>query len=70
MIGENRKLGPVYTIDDEVGSWKMVIFNGPRSWSDFFTKNSIESLGPSLGVNRMWAKKNDHVPKSECANFF
>jgi len=27
-------------------------------------------LGPSLGVNRMWTKKNDHAPKSECVEFF
>ena len=25
-------------------------------------------LGPSLGVNQMWTKRNDHAPKSECAN--
>ena len=31
-----------------------------------FTKPS----GPSLGVNRMWTKKNDHAPKNECADFF
>jgi hypothetical protein len=23
------------------------------------------ALGPSLGVNQMWTKKNDHAPKSE-----
>jgi hypothetical protein len=27
-------------------------------------------LGPSLGVNQVWTKINDHVPENECANFF
>ena len=25
-------------------------------------------MGLSLGVNRMWTKKNDHVPKNECVD--
>jgi hypothetical protein len=25
----------------------------------------LKALGPSLGVNQMWTKKNDHAPKSE-----
>ena len=29
----------------------------------------LKALGPSLGVNRMWIKKNDHAPKIECATY-
>ena len=37
----------------------------------FFKKNQFaKPLGPSLGVNRMWIERNDHAPKSECADFF
>ena len=57
-------------MDHEVGPWKMAFVNGPRSWSDFPTEKLVlRALGPSLGVNRMWTKKNDHAPKSERADF-
>jgi hypothetical protein len=39
------------------------------SWSDFL-KLVLKALGPSLDVNRMWTKKDDHAPKCECAEFF
>ena len=26
--------------------------------------------GPSVGVNQMWTKRNNHAPKNECAGFF
>jgi hypothetical protein len=26
-------------------------------------------VGPSLGVNKMWIKRNDHAPKSECVDY-
>ena len=39
-------------------------------WSDFLKKQITKPLGPSLGVNRMWIKRNDHAPKSERADFF
>ena len=29
----------------------------------------LKALGPSLGVNQLWTKKNNHAPKSECADF-
>ena len=51
-------------MDHEVGPWKMAFINGPSSWSNFyFLEIGFESLGPSLGVNQMWTKKNDHAPK-------
>lgn len=50
------------------------LFNGPSSWSNFqgptSYKNSFESLGPSLGLNRIWTKKNGHAPNSQCADFY
>ena len=42
-------------------------------WSDLLKTNQFtKPLGPSLDVNRMWTKRNDHAPKSECAylNFY
>ena len=62
-------------MDHEVGPWNMVFF--PWSdfivelpWSDFLKHQIAKFLGPSLGVSRMWIKRNDHAPKSECAGFF
>jgi hypothetical protein len=49
--------------------------DGLFSWSDFHGLISLKKiqfakpLGLSLGVNRMCTKKNEHAPKSECANF-
>ena len=40
------------------------------SWSDFFKSNLQSLWAPSPGVNRIWTKRNDHAPKSECASFF
>ena len=50
-------LGPVYTMDH--GRW-------PFSMLRVLAK----SLGPSLGVNQMYTKRNDHGPKNESAYFF
>ncbi len=60
--------GSVYSVDHKVGPWKMAFCRGPIF---FLNKNqSRKSLGPSLGVNRMWTKRNnDHAPKSECLCF-
>ena len=27
-------------------------------------------LSPSIGVSQLWTKRNDHAPKSECADYF
>ena len=48
----------------------MVRVHGPNFRSDYLRNQFKKLLGPSLGVNRMWTKKNDHPPKSECADFF
>jgi hypothetical protein len=42
----------------------MVGLDGPTSMVWFLYKNQFTKLlGPSLGVNRMWTKRNDHAPK-------
>ena len=55
-------------------SWKriysMVRVHGPTFIIRLHIKIVLKALGPSLGVNRMWTKKNDHAPKSECVDFF
>jgi hypothetical protein len=56
-------------MDHEVGPWKMAFVDGPSSWSNFHgltsSKLVLKALGPSLGVTRMWTKKNEPPPKSE-----
>ena len=57
------------------GPWNRTMENDLFSWSNFNDPNSVKSqftksLGPSLGVNCMWTKRNDHAPKSECVDFF
>ena len=48
----------------------MDFFHGPNFHNlIFFLNQFAKCLGPSLGVNRMWTKKNDHAPKNECADF-
>jgi hypothetical protein len=41
-------------------------------WTHFLKKKNqfTKPLGPSLGVNRIWTKRNDHASKSECAYVF
>ena len=57
------------------GPWSRTMEDGLFPWYDFmvqlpgstFLKNQFtKSLGPSLGVNGMCTKRNDHAPKSEC----
>jgi hypothetical protein len=54
------------------GLWpfSMVQLDGPTSMVRFLQKSNkvTKPLGPSLG-RRMWTKRNDHAPKSECAHF-
>ena len=33
-------------------------------------KSFPKAFGPSLGLNRMWIKRNDHAPKNECVDLF
>ena len=56
----------------EHGGWPllMVRFHGSTSMVRLLEKSVLKALGPSLGVNRMWTKKNDLAPKSECVVFF
>ena len=39
------------------------------SCSDLLETNLQCLLDPSLGVNRMWTKRNDHALKNECVDF-
>ena len=66
---------PVHTMAHEGGPWKMAFFHGLTWWSNFHgpisLKNQLtKSLGPSVGVNRMWTKRYDHALKRECVDFF
>ena len=49
----------------------MVRLDGPAFIGMILSKNQfIQFLGSSLGVNRMWIKKNDRAPKSECVDLY
>ena len=48
----------------------MVQVHRPTSMVRLIKILVLKALGLSLGVNQMWTKKNDHSPKSECADFF
>ena len=54
------------------GRWpfSMVWLDGPTFMVRFLQFSSTKPLGPLLGVNRMWTKRNDHAPKNECAHYF
>ena len=39
-------LGPVYTMDHEVGPWKMAFFHGPSSMVWFLKKSIYKAFGP------------------------
>ena len=62
----------LWTMKLDRGRWpsSMVWLMVQLPWYDFLKKQQhTKSLGSLLGVNRMWTKKYDHAPKSECANF-
>ena len=44
--------------------------DGLFPWSNFHGLVSQKSLGPSLVVNRMWTKRNDHASESACADIY
>ena len=57
------------TMGDGLFPWSDSMVQLP--WSNFFFKYQFtKPLGPLLGVNRMWTKRNHHAPKNECAGFF
>ena len=81
LFGFNKRiiasnlLWPVYTIDtkSDHGRWffSKVRRDGSTSMVWFLKKKQItKPLGPSLGVNWMWTKRNDCAPKSEWVDFF
>ena len=56
----------------DCGRWPLSVgrVHGPTSMVRFQKLLVLRALGPSLGVNQMWTKKIDHVPKIEGADFF
>ena len=57
-------------LDHERWPLSMIRVHGPTSMVRLLKKLVLKALGPSLGVNQMWNKKNHHAPKSEGACFF
>ena len=57
-----------WTMKSDHGRWPFSMVQLP--WFDFLKNQLTKSLGPSLGVNQMWTKRNDHAPKSECVLMF
>ena len=51
------------TIEDGLCEWSEFMVR--ISWSDFIKKIILRVFNPSLGVNRMGTKKNEHALKSE-----
>ena len=66
----NHNVGPVYTMDHRRWSFTMVRLH---AFMVQFLKKKIKKftkpLGPSLGGNRVWTKRNDHAPTIKCVNF-
>ena len=62
----------LWTMKLDHGRWPflMVWVHGPTSMVRLLENIVWKALGPSLGVNQMWTKKNDHAPKSECVGIF
>ena len=62
----------LWTMKSDHVSWpfSMIRVHGPTFMVRLLKKLVLKALGPSLGVNWMWIKKNEHAPKNECANFF
>jgi len=56
------------TMEDGLCQWTWV--HGPTSMVRLLIKLVLKALGPSLGVNRMWTKKNDYASKSEDVDLF
>ena len=56
------------TMENSLFSWSNFMVQFP--WFDFLKYQFSKLLGPSLGVNQMWTKRNDHAPKCEWADYF
>jgi hypothetical protein len=52
------------------GPWSRTMDNGIFPWSNFLKIQFPKPLAPSLGVNQMWTKRNDHAPKNKCDDFY
>jgi hypothetical protein len=54
-------------MEDGIFPWSDLM--AQLSWFKSLNNQFTKPLSPSLGVNRMWTKRSDHAPKSECADF-
>jgi hypothetical protein len=52
-----------WTMKSDHGRWSIFMVQ-------FLRKLAYKAFGPSLGVSRMWTKRNDHAPKRERVDFF
>ena len=48
--------------------WSNLMIQHP--WFDFLKNQCTKHVDPSLGVNQMWTKRNDHAPKANVLIFF
>ena len=58
-----------WTMKSNHGRWPLSMVQLPY-FGYFKNKQIYNPLGPQLGVNRMWTKRNDHPPNNECAEFY
>ena len=56
-------------MNHEVRLSKKALFHGPTFMVSFLKKSIYKVYGPSLSVNRMWIKRNDHAQNTECVGF-
>ena len=57
-------------LDHEGWPFSMVQLDGPTSMVRFLKKAIYKAFGPlTRCIHRMWTKRNDHAPKSECVDF-
>ena len=57
-----------WTMKDVIFSCSNLMVQLP--WSDLLNHQFTKPWDPSLGVNRMWTKRNDQASKNECVDFF
>ena len=65
--GINLRL--VYTMNHVRWPFSRVWLDGPTFTVRFLKNQFTKQLRPSLGANRMWTKRSDLTPKSECVRW-
>jgi hypothetical protein len=56
------------TMEGGLFPWSDLVVQLP--WSAFLKNQFTKPSGPSLGVNQMWTKRNDHAPKNWMCSLF